>query len=202
MYGLDFHTPLGHHIGRYGRVNAAGQQAHGSAANAGGKTSRAGQRGAVHIGGVIPDLHIHGVFRMVHIHRNAGVGFRQPAADFLRNGDGAHGKLLVGPLGFHLKGFGAVQLIPQILLHGCKNGVQVLFTGAAAADAVHAEDAFTGFPGTFHIRVLILRLHIYRRLQDIHIKITVGLHASADILPKFVLKLALVGTLENDFSQF
>ena len=155
----------------------------------------------MHIGGVVPDLHIHGVFRVVHIHRNAGVGLGQPSADFLRNGNGAHGELLIGPLGFHLKGSGAVQLVPQVLLHGGEDGIQVLFAGAAAADAVHAEDALAGFPGTFHIGAVILRLHIYSGLQDIHIKIAVGLHAPADILPEFVFKLALVGALQNDFTK-
>ena len=53
-----------------------------------------------------------------------------------------------------------------------------------------------------HIRLLIHGQHINRGLHDIHIEIAEGLHAATDILPQFILKLALIGTFQDDLAQF
>ena len=55
------------------------------------------------ISGMVPDLYEDRIVGVVDIHSDAGVSLRQTAADFLGNGNGAHGKLLIGPLGLHLK---------------------------------------------------------------------------------------------------
>ena len=201
MDGLHLYAALCHHIGSHGGIDAPGQQAHGSAAHPGGQTARAGLRGAVDIGSQIPDLHIHGVRRMMHVHPAGGMGFRQPAADFLGNADGIQRERLVGALGLHLEGFRTVQIVAQIALNGFKNGVQVLLTGTAAAQAHHTEDGFAGIPGAVHIRFFVHGLHIHRRLHEIHIKIAVGLHSAADILSQAALKLTLVGTLQHHLAQ-
>ena len=130
------------------------------------------------------------------------MGFRQPSADFLGNRDGAHGELLVRALGLHLKGLRRLQIVPQICLNGLKNRIHILFAGAAPAQADHAENTAAGLPGAVHIRHVIQRLHIDRRLHDIHIKIPVGLHSAPDILTQAALKLPLIGALQNDFPKF
>ena len=55
------------------------------------------------ISGMVPDLYENRIVGVVDIHGNAGMGLCQTAANFLGNGDGTHGKLLIGPLGLHLK---------------------------------------------------------------------------------------------------
>ena len=103
MDRLNFYPPLGHHVGRYRRIDASGEQAHGSAAHAGGQAAGTGQSGTMDISGMVPDLYEDRIVGVVDIHGNAGVSLRQTAADFLGNGNGAHGKLLIGPLGLHFK---------------------------------------------------------------------------------------------------
>ena len=201
VHGFNLHAPLGHHIGGDRGVDAAGEQAHGPSAHTGGQAACAGQGRSVDIGGKVPHLHIDRVGRVVHIHGHTGMGLCQSSADLLGDGNGAHGELLVRPLGFHLKRGGAVQLIAQICFNGRKDGIHVFLTGAAAADAVHAEDALAGFPCTLNVRFLVLRLHVNRGLENIYVKVAVGLHSAPDILAQLILKLPLVGALENDLAQ-
>ena len=138
---------------------------------------------------------------MVHIHRQVGPGIGNPSADFLGNGNAGHGERLVGALGLHLKGPGAVQIITQIFLDGAVDGIEILFAGTAPAQADHAENRAAGLPGAVHISAFIHRLHINRGLHDIDIKIAVGLYSVAHILTQAVFKLTLVCALQHNLAQ-
>ena len=201
MNGLHLHAPLRHHIGRHRGIDAAGEQHHRPSANAGGQAARSRFGGAVDIGGQVPHLHVHGVLRVMDVHLHPGVGFRQPSADFLGQLDGGQGEALVRAFGLHLEGLGTVQIVPQVIFDGGKDRVQVFLAGAAAAQAHHAENGAAGFPRSIHVRFLVHRLHVHRGLENIHVKIAVLLHAAADILPQFVLKLALIRALQDDLAQ-
>ena len=201
MHSLDLHAPLGDHIGSHRGINAAGQQAHGSTAHTGGQSARTRLRRAMNIGCQVPNLHIYRIFRMVHVHLHSGMGFRQSAADLLGQLNGGHGEPLVRTLGLHLEGLGAVQVVPQIILDGGENGIHILLTGAAATKAHKAENGVAGLPGSLHIRLFVQGLHIHRRLHEIYVKIAVGLHPAADILPQTPLELPLIGTLQDDLAQ-
>ena len=88
MDRLDLHTPLADHPGSHGRVDAAGEQAHGSAANTGGQTAGTGLRRTVDIGCQVTDFHKDGIVRMMHIHPDGGVCLCQTTADLLGQLDG------------------------------------------------------------------------------------------------------------------
>ena len=145
---------------------------------------------------------LHRVLRPVDIHQDTGMGLRQPPADFLGNLDGGHGEGLIRTLGLHFEGLGAVQVLSQIVFHSVKNGVQVLFTGAAPAQAHHTENRMAALPGPIHVRLPVHRLNIDGRLHNIHVKIAVQLHPTPDILPQPGLKLALIRPFQDNFSQF
>ena len=91
-------------------------------------------------------------------------------------------------------------VITQVLLDSVVDAVQVLLASLAAAQTDQTEDATASIPCTIDIRLIIHRLHINSRLHDIHIKITVHLHTAANIIAEFVLKLALIGTLQDNFA--
>ena len=201
MNTLDFHAPLGHHIGCHRRVNAAGQQAHGPSSHTGGQSAGTGLGGTMDISRQVSDFHIDRVIRMMDVHQQVGPGIGDPAADFLGNGDARHGELLIGALGFHLEGLRAVQIITQISLNGFVDGIQILLTGTAAAQAHHAENGMARLPSSLHISHVVHRLDIDGGLHDIHIKFTVGLHPASDVTAQLAFKLTLIRALQDDLAQ-
>ena len=199
---LQLHAPLCHHITGNGAVDAAGQQQRRLSAYAHRQTAGAGLSGAMDKGALFPHLHIDGVVRMMHIHRHLGICLRQPSADFLRNLDGVQGKALVRPLGFHLKGLGAGDIIPQIVLAGGKNRVQILLAAPAPAPGNDAEHPAAGLPGPVQIAVLVFRFHIYRGLEQPNLKLAIGLQSPAQIAVELALKAGPVQPLQDDFTHF
>ena len=95
MHALQLHAALGDHVARDRRIDAAGQQQHGSASHARGQAARSGLRRAVHIGRAVAHLDIDRVIRVMHIDRHVRKGLSQTAADLLRQADGRQRKALV-----------------------------------------------------------------------------------------------------------
>ena len=201
MDRFDLNAPLGHHVGGHRRIDTAGEQAHRSAANTRGQTAGTGFSRTVDVSSQVTDFHIDGIIRMMDIHFHSGVGLCQTTADLLGQGDGCHGERLIGTLGFHLEGLGAVQFVTEVSFHSLKNGIHILLTGTAAAQGYNTENTAAGFPGAVHVTHFVHRLHIDGGLHDINIKIAVGLHPAADILAQTAFKLAFIGAFEHHFAQ-
>ena len=92
-----------------------------------------GFRRPVDVGCQVTDFHEDRIVGMTNVNCYSRMGFCQAAADFLGQLNGGHGEHLVGTLGLHLEGTGAVQVLTQIVLNCLKNGIAVLLTGTAAA---------------------------------------------------------------------
>ena len=71
----------------------------------------------------------------------------------------------------------------------------------ASAKADKAKNASACFPCAIHIRLVIHRLYIDSRLHNIHIKFAIGFHATANILAQFILKLAFIGSFQNNVAE-
>ena len=192
MHTLHFYAPLGDHISRYRRIDTATEQTHRSAANAGGQTACARLRRTVDIGSQIPHLNIDRIFRLMHIYFTGGMGFCQSAAYFLGNFDRGHCKPFIRPLGLNLEGICAIQIVAKVLLDGIVNLIDILFTGAAAAQADKTENCMTSLPSSVNIRLIIHRLYIDCGLHQINIKIAISFHSATNILPQLVLELTLI----------
>ena len=201
MDRLNLHTTLCHHIGSNGRIDTAGQQAHGSAAHTGGQATGTGFRRTMDISCQITNFHIDCVVRTMDIHLHIGMSLCQSTTDLLRELDGIQGEALVGALGLHLEGLGAIQLLAQIIFNRLKNGIHILFAGTAAAQTHHTENAPASFPCAIHIALLIHRLHIQSGLHQIHVEFAISLHTAANVLAQTAFKLALIGALQDDLAQ-
>ena len=192
MDALNFYPPLGDHIRRHRRVNAAGQEHRRPAPHAGGKPPGSRLRRSMDIGRQVPDLHIHRILGMMHIHLQVGMGLRQAASNLLGDANGGQREGLIRALGLHLKRCCRLQVLPQIRLDCVKHPVQILLTGAAAAQRHRTEDKMTRLPCPLQVTVWRLWFHIDSRLDDIHVKFAIGLHPAAHILSELILKLLAV----------
>ena len=83
MDGDDAHTPLGHHVGGHGAVDAAGEKAHRTARRAHRQTARPGHGFAVDIGRPVTNLQMDGEFRGVHVGGEIVEGLVQDPAHIL-----------------------------------------------------------------------------------------------------------------------
>ena len=202
MDTLYLHAPLGNHICRNRRVNATTEQAHSPSANAGGKATCTGLSRTMDISSQITHFHIHRIGRLVHVYLACRMSFRQSASDFPGNLYGVHRETLIGTFGFHLKGRSAIQIVTQVFLYRIIYLINILIAGAAAAQAHQAKNAVASLPCAIYISHFVHRLHIYCGLHQIHIKIAVGFHTAAHILPQLILKLAFICAFQHNFTQF
>ena len=83
MDSFDFHTALGDHVGRNGRIDTAAEQYHGTATDTGGQTARTGHCGTMDISRQVTHFYEHRIVGMMDIHLHMGMGLRQSAADVL-----------------------------------------------------------------------------------------------------------------------
>ena len=132
---------------------------------------------------------------MMDIYTAIRMGLCQSTSNFLGNTYRSQRKRFIRSLGFHLKGFCTVQVVPDILFYCFVYGIQILFTRTASAKTDKAKNTAASFPCTLQVSFLIHRFHINSRLHNVYIKIAVCLHAAAHILTQSAFKLALIGTL-------
>ncbi|CAN3996209.1 Phosphate/phosphite/phosphonate ABC transporters, periplasmic binding protein, partial [Dysosmobacter welbionis] len=199
---LQLHAPAGHHPGGHRGVDAAGEQAHRPAAHADGQAARAGNRGSMNVGVLLPDLHKYRQIGSVDIHRHMGEQLRQIAAHSLAQLDGVHGKHLVCPLALHLEALRNGKGVRQIGPGGLHNGVHCLFTGHGPGHGGNAEHLAAGVPGGLHIAVLSLGLHVDGALPEGALEAAAVFHPAADVGQQLVLKGLAILSLQDHLAQF
>ena len=158
MDGGELDAALGHHIGRHGAVDTAGDHDGSLAAGAHGHTTRAGQLLGVDIGAKVANLHHNQHFGIVDVHLQVVVVAEDVAAHLAADLGRGVGEGLVRALGVHLKGLGGGQAVAQILHGGLLDGVNILDGHTGAGESGNAEHAGDGVAGLLHIHIIVLGL--------------------------------------------
>ena len=194
------YAALGDHIRRYRRIDAAGEERYRRAAAADGQTARAGQRGAVDVGGALAHLHVHGELGVVNVHGGFRERLGKLAADVLADFDGGHRKGLVRAARFDLEAPGFAHGLGHVL----DGFLRHRFGRFAARGGTHhggdAEHLRHGLLRFVHIDVVRLRLHIDRGLRARYVKLAERAQTALHVGDELLLKVFLVQTLEDDLA--
>lgn len=136
----------------------------------------------VDIGGKIPDLYVDHHLGSVHIRLDVGEGLVEFSAHKLGQLNGGHGKGLIRPFGFHLKGAGGHQVVPEVGFGGFQNGLGGFLTGLGPGEPHCPEQAAEGFKGPVQVTAGLLGLHVGDGLAGVDAELAVWLQ-SATALP-------------------
>ena len=192
--------PLGDHPGGHRGVDAPGQQGQGPAPHAHGEAPRPRLRVGVDVCVEIPHLHMDRQLRVAHVRRQMRVAVVELSPNVLGQLDGGHGEGFVRPLGLHLKRFGGLELVPQVLHRALDDLVLVLGAGLGPAHSHRPEHLAHGLPGALKVGVFVQGLHVGGGLAGIHLKRTVFFQPPLGVAHQFLLKAPAVQALEHHFS--
>ena len=171
------------------------------AAHAHRQSAGAGLRGAVDVGGLLPDLHKYREVRVVDIHRHVGERLRQIAAHRLADLNGVEAEGLVRPAALHLEAAGGGKGVPQVGLGGLHDGLHRFLAGHRPGHGGDAEHLLAGVPGALQVARVSLGLHVDGALADIDLKAAVVAQTAADVAHQLVLKGPAVEALQDHLAK-
>ena len=195
------YAALCHHVGRDGRVDAAGEQRHGAAAHADGQSARTRLGGSVDVGRVVADLDKHRQLGVVDVDRATRERLMQRAADLLGELNGGEREGFVRALALNLEILRAGKFWGKVILSGADDSLHVLFTGQGAADGDDAEDLLAGGVGGGEVALVVHRLNINGTLLGVDAEIAALRRAAAQISDQLILKAAAVEALEDHLAE-
>ena len=201
MHHFELHAALCDHVGRNGRVDAAGKEAHRHAAHADRQTARASLGRAVDVGRVVSNFNVDDELGIVDVDLAGRERLMERPADLLGKLDGRQGKGLVGALALDLEALRCAHLVGKVFLCRADDLLHVLLTRQGLGNGDDAEDLLAALKGRFNVAVFVLRLDIDGALLGVDTEIAAFCHAAVDVRHQLIFKAAAVEPLEHDLAE-
>ena len=201
MHHFELDAALGDHVGRDGRVDAAGEQADRHAAHADRQTARALFSGAVDIGRIVANLNVDDELGVVDIDLARRERLMQRAADLLGDLDRRQGEGLVGALALDLEALRRAHVARKVLLRRGDDLLDVLFARQRLRNGDDAEDLLAALKRGLNVALVVLRLDVDGALLGVDAEIAAFRHAAVDVRHQLIFEAAAVQALEHDLAE-